>query len=182
MSVPKYRVANVKVHVKLNKKLDLCDKLLHSARQYSNFCVLKLDSFSVTVFPSRGFLNISGIKGFNQIPLAVRTCNKYFYLSITPASVIVDNSTAYGSLSCKLNLFALAKFHNEAQDSFRIKIRQEHFPAAIVQPVTNQDSLMKTTLLFSNGKFTILGCKNHNKISYNFNLIKTLTDHHVTKN
>ena len=176
MSTPEYRVANVKVHVKLNKKLDLCSEVLCSARQYSSFCVLKLDTFSVTVFPNCGFLNISGIRGFDQIPEAVKTCNKHLYVNIHPTSVIVDNSTAYGCLNYNLNLFELAKLHNGAQDVFRIKIRQETFPAAVVQPVSNHNSLMKTSLLFTNGKFTILGCKNHKEICHNLKLIKELTD------
>ena len=181
MLSPEYRVANVKVHVKLNKKLNLCSEVLCSARHYSNFCVLKLDTFSVTVFPNRGFLNISGIKGFDQIPEAVKTCNKYFCLNIHPTSVVVDNSTAYGSLNYNLNLFELAKLHNCAQDTFRIKIRQENFPAAVVQPVSSHNSPMKTSLLFTNGKFTILGCKNHSEISHNLKLIKRLTEKNVHK-
>ena len=103
MSSEPYIINNVKIHLRLgeNNKLSsisLADKRMASAKQYSNFMVIRLHHFVYSIFPRNGHINICGIRNFKQIKRAVRTFNQHFDTDAHCDNITVDNSTASGQL------------------------------------------------------------------------------------
>lgn len=181
-----FSVKNVKVHIHIGSPISIPDCLQSFTKVYSNFVVVRLDGLVFVIFRKNGYINVSGIRHFSAIKDVVLSINFHFGLNIVSEDIVVDNSTASGRL--RSHHIDLRSIHNSPlADKFNISIRPYYFPSAIIrdksQPnfkSTHQRRYKKsenfaTCILFSNGKFIIVGGKNISMIQDSFHQLCALT-------
>lgn len=168
-----YSVSNVKVHFNVGKSIDIPEHLQSFAVHHSNFLTLRLNKFVCTIFPKNGHVNISGIQNFKQIKEAVQEINNQFGFDIREDNIVVDNSTASGHLKRRIKLFQLKRFSDK--ENVIISIRPHYFPSALIRS-KRLSSDRRTTILFANGKFIIVGSKSPGEIDSTFKQLCALTD------
>ena len=176
------KLHNVKFHFYLpNSK-----KLLHNNPEWAensyswgNYFTYRLNQSKTvySIFPKAGFVNITGVCSFNDIPQALDEFNRQFFTKINVDEIIVDNSTASGTIEIcdraqkvhrtisskklRLDLWRVKKLVSQCSkyQNARISLYPKYFPAAVIR-----SKLAPTVLLFASGKYTIVGAKSVEKI------------------
>jgi len=106
-------------------------------------------------------INITGIKSFDLILHAVRTFQSLALDSFSCEQIRIDNSTASGLLSHKLDFVKLAKAIN---NKYVLKHNLSLFPGAFIRLQNNN----KNVILFPSGKFILVGCKSRTELAIHF--------------
>lgn len=201
----KLQVRNVKAHFGVTPLIEVPQSLQQYIKTHNNFWIFRpppslLPASLLTancnlvyiVFPKSGHVNVSGIKSFSECYLTEETFVNLFQVSIV-RSIVADNSTVIGQLlpqqqPSKLNLGKLITLVPSLllQSSSYIypctvSIRPHYFPSALIRPKRQSRSHISTVILFTNGKYIIIGSKDltqakrtlHNleQIVYNHNIV-----------
>lgn len=189
------RISNIKVHFNIPKteRARLLSPQLHhhgKVKSFGNFFTFRpfTHHFVFIVFPQSGHVNASGIKDikfFGELLTCFAECSNTTRLR--PAEVIIDNITASGrfssssSSSPQKEVFNLPRlFQLPSLGVFKASLRPHLFPSALLRarkasPSSAQDRL-GSVILFSNGKFVIVGSRSL------FSVAITLAHlHHVGK-
>ena len=150
-------VCNIKFHVKLGHPITVPEKLNDATVRHSNFVVIRVHPLVITVFPSSGHINVSGVRKFRDIKDAVRQLNQHLHCDIEERNITVDNSTASGKLQVQLpfNFNSLLKV--EGKNLFNISVRPHFFPSIVLRPKVKKS--LGTCMVFSTGTFIIVGAK-----------------------
>jgi TATA-box binding protein (TBP) (component of TFIID and TFIIIB) len=143
-----------------------------------NFVVYR-DRFVYIIFFQSGFVNATKIKNENEIEDAVEHFKKVFRVQSSIEESIIDNYQGSGSFYRKLALKELKVFLNleiqsSAKSEMEVSYNPEHFPGLFLK-IGKHGKI----IIFSSGKFTIVGCKNESGFLQVFekckSLISTLT-------
>ena len=169
------KVNNVKAHLKLSSgsnKKTLLDELkeLNSIRHNNYFIVREeKDKIVYSIFPRSGFVNITGVKNFDEIEKAVAIFNKKFKQNISVADLTTDNSTASGRIAdtdssrdIQINLEHI-KFIIDTEPDFgklKASLSPANFPGIVIRSKN-----CPTCLIFTSGRFIIVGAKRKQDIS-----------------
>lgn len=189
----------------------------HSSPRESCSCVY-------TIFPERGYVNVSGVRNFYQIQFALDVFNEAFKTCVQRTEVAVDNSTSSGQLLCnaehptgRLNLPRLKHFiesesaHAQSlvRSAPRLHLRPFYFPGAILRftdtsftfkekekekeeqnPLKRRGRARRrrrrrtdgrgSAILFSNGKYVIVGAKSPDDIQLVHRRVCALTSTSAT--
>ncbi len=159
-----YSISNVKCRV-TTTPFEIPPDIEKKSRKCKNFYSTTIDSYSFIIFPKNGCINISGVKSFagiNRIPPLIF---HHFHLNICPDNITVDNSTASGNL---LPVQPLHLHKLKVTEGWFIHIRPHVFPAAVIRKKVQKKG---SIILFTNGKFIIVGGKSLTDIE---NAYKTL--------
>ncbi len=162
-----YTVCNVKCHVKTSP-FSLSEEVLKKSRKCKNFYTYKVQGISFVLFPTIGFLNISGIKCFAHIKDIPPLLFHQFKINIRSDNIIVDNTTASGKLIINQSLSTL----NFDEKEWTVNFRPQIFPAAIIRR-RNCHRKKGSIILFANGKFIIVGGKNEEDIKSVYSSLKS---------
>ena len=150
---------NVKFHFKSNIR-DLSYKTKNYIKStHKNFIVLRIDEKVFTIFNS-GHINVTGVKCFNDVYNTVRMfCNHFLECDYEycKKSITVDNSTcsAYIDVKKKLYLPDLIKVTKRT-----VSLRPDFFPGAVLR-----EKNQPTVVVFSTGKFIIIGGKSYSEVN-----------------
>ena len=113
-----------------------------------------------TVFHS-GHINITGIKIFSEIESSIDRFNLLFKQTVKKEDVQVNNSTASGNIFADkrkiLNFQSVKKYIEKNKgglNDITFNFRPHYFPGAILRRKNKS-----TIILFSNGKYNIIGSK-----------------------
>lgn len=116
---------------------------------------------------------MSGIPNFENIRQALSLFNSYFLTNIIEEDIVVDNSTTSGHLSLQENNISLDKLSVKS-DKVTVFLRPHFFHSAVIRPGKSADH-RGTIVLFSNGKYFIVGCKSVLDISETVSQLRALT-------
>lgn len=122
-----------------------------------NFFILKKNKavgtvFTYTTFPATGYINVTGIPSFQQIENCLQEFVGLFHLSRADLKdFAVDNITASGRFQSRLNLVSAA-LKLSRSDIFCQS--SSKFPGIVAK-----FPKVGTILLFSSGKYSIVGAK-----------------------
>ena len=162
-----YSIKNVKIHTRFFGVLTIPKALESQSKKHSNFTVIRFSHLVFIVFPTNSCVNICGIPNFEGIKYAVSTFETQFQVSIRPEHVFIDNSTASGRLTkTSLHLFKLQESPVVVDHNLTISIRPHYFPSAVIRGLGSKSgprsrrkcrSDFATCIVFSNGKFIIVG-------------------------
>ena len=143
-----------------------------------------------TIFYRSGHINISGIRTFESIKEAILNLNFHFVLNVSLDNIVVDNSTASGKFK-KFDKSIINRITSSSLASaFNISIRPHYFPSIIIRErssfhsqSTHKKRLKKivsfaTCILFTNGKFIIVGGKSECMIRETFHQLCALISTH----
>ena len=182
-------VNNLKLHIRLTE--EGIKNMKHSLltiphKSYNNFKIVRGTPHVYTVFDDNGFINITGVKGFEFLETVIPNFCTFFKLSakedILSEILTIDNISASGHFGHRVNLENLVKRinknkkHNEEGDNgFFIKVRLNRnvFPGAVCK------TRLGTISVFAAGKYVIVGTKCLDHLERVFQettaLIKTLS-------
>jgi hypothetical protein len=142
-----------------------------------------------TIFPDRGYVNVSGVGDFGEIGPALDWFNSVFKTSVSMRRAKVDNSTSSGRLACahaahasgRLNLPRFKNYieHNcaEAREKrLRFSLRPFYFPGGVLQCGRRGAPDRKgSAILFANAKYVLVGPKSPEEIGELHRLVCALT-------
>lgn len=174
-------VKNVKAHFKVKKEgllhnpklecvcLNFCSCEFNFVQRHTNFLVVRLPpALTYTVFPVSGHVNVTGIRSFESVQCAIDKFLTFCGAELSDnTKVIIDNSTASGKfhlIAGRPDLSALSAKNSDPNRQVDISIRQNYFPSVLIRARKNLRSVLPTTVLFSNGKYNIVGGKSHHAI------------------
>ena len=162
---------NVKGHFYVQTPITLPEHIEPHIVRRNNFWTFRRPSdfsFVYVIFPRRGYVNVSGIKAFDECERALTTFEQLFH-ALATSGFCVDNSTASGCFTLhdshqRLHLPDLLRVRDTHPCT--ISIRPDYFPAALVRPTAAaatapalEQHSISTCILFANGKFIIVGSK-----------------------
>lgn len=158
-STPK--INNLKVHILLDNSGVTClRKSLFTTvkKSYNNFSVVK-DTFTYIIFPQRGFVNITGIKGFLDIVRVIPHFCLFFGLDECNilSDIVVDNISASGNFWQRVNLVQLHQAINKKKVKscfVSCTFDRNRFPGAFCRTRG-----FGTLTLFPSGKYVVVGAK-----------------------
>lgn len=168
-----YSVHNVKFHFKTPRTPALP---LHKAPtvKKKNFHILKIQHVVYSIFLS-GHVNVTGVKSFDNIPLAVKDFADIFGVlyDLCISSAVVDNSTATVAIANKspVSLYKLKDLFPYSS----VSLRPYFFPGAVIRRKNKC-----TIIAFSSGKFVILGAKSLEEIEETAKEICAIIGHQYT--
>ena len=184
------QVYNVKIHFTLKEDLIECVKLSSLRKRFSNYYTIRFpgDRIAYTIFPKSKFVNITGIPNFAAIPHAVKRFNEDFQCNVTKEDVIIDNSTATGQFD--LSVFAedaiplrqikyVFERDTHQEDCSSVTLCPKYFPAAVFRRFTSGKK-QPTVVLFSSGKFNILGARGAGEVLDTYRWICAVIHKHMT--
>lgn len=145
---------NIISHLNPQSNLKLC----------GNLYVLR-NKFIYIIFPKSNYVNVTGIKNYTDLPLATE---HFCDISSLPysclSSIIIDNTTYSGSLSTKLNLRKIyIKLRGE---NLKVRFNPSFFPGLFLKL-----SSVGRIIVFSSGKFNIIGSKCQADMLHHFQLL-----------
>ena len=155
-------IRNVKIHFnvcdkeKLEREIKLLEKSSNAnVKSYHNFLVYK-GQYTFIFFCTSGTVNITGIKQFEEIAIAVNFfCTQFNFCLEEIGEVVIDNSTASGSFGIPINLRNLKnELFRSIGSSVDVSLNPEYFPSVVCR-----SSGIGTCLVFANGKYCIVGAK-----------------------
>ena len=174
-------IHNIKFHFKLDCGFNYHKHVrLHNLKSkcWGNYYTFKLANKkkpAFSFFPKSKFVNVTGVANFDDITKTVSDFNILFDTCVDPNKVIIDNITACGSFEeaardnaslckkrCKINLSNVRKLIIK-QDEYKdinLSLYPLHFPGLVIR----FPNKLPTCVLFSSGKFTIVGAKNADEI------------------
>jgi TATA-box binding protein (TBP) (component of TFIID and TFIIIB) len=154
--VKSVKICNFKVHLRTKHSFPartcFCDH-----RHNRNYCKIR-NKFYYTIFPS-GFINITGIRKKQEIEEAINQIISHLQLTLADLKLqengsvyCIDNITVTGALNItkKLNLAVL---HCKTITDCKTSYNNLHFPGLFL----HFTGVKGTVLLFSSGKFNIVG-------------------------
>lgn len=159
---------NVKLHFIVSGEIIIPSQFEANTtvRHVRNFLVLRSDHFVFTIFTS-GYVNLTGVRDFEDIPNGLRVFNDIFKLAVLLNDVVVDNTTFTSTLRSRsennsrhTNLFKVLKRVNELRDAenklvnLRITLQPHHFPGAVLR----RDG-KPTVIIFASRKIVIVGAR-----------------------
>ena len=157
-------IKNIKLHFKIDRnkthhvlKRSREIQILHPSKVaiYQNFLVYR-EKYIYTVFGGSGYINVTKVKTFEDIPPCITNFCDIFHLSLhqLQPSLGIDNITASGSLRRKLDLNSL----RSAFSQHKFKYNPNSFPGCFVK---FKD--LGSIIIFKNGSYSIVGakCKAH---------------------
>lgn len=171
------KVNNVKVHLVLKEegKAKLRNILeTKEVKTYGNYKVLR-DTFTYIIFPSNGFVNITGIKSLQDIPFNVTNqfCTSFSLVREDIGELTIDNITAVGNFNRRINLEKLHHLANSRKKYFTVHFDRQIFPGAFCKTFG-----FGTLSVYASGKYVVVGAKCQERIQKLveevFALIKTL--------
>ena len=179
MSRPEFLVSNVKIHFKSfitvleeKHKEGLTFNYISDNANFVTFRINGGGKAVFTLFPKSGHVNVSGIPSFNNVQDTLSAFNNHFGSHIVSSDVCVDNSTASGQIqlqnSALYKLIPLSKPYG-----YTVSIRPHYFPSAVIRSTTPRKK--PTIILFSNGRFIIVGGKSWRSILEVFQILTVLT-------
>ena len=178
MSIPEVR--NVKFRFRVGQVIVLPSHIDTFTASGSNFYTVALDNYRFTIFPKKGDVNITGVRNFEEIPVAIVEFEQLFKISVPKTTVIIDNSTASGQMSfCgNINLYSIANILRKEKDNHKrqlnpckVSVRPETLPCAIIR------RKKKSTInIFQSGKYTIVGGKSLYDIEEAYDIICIIKD------
>ncbi len=172
---------NVKFHFAVNHPLSIPDHLLNreSTKKHVNFFVIWLKTFVYIIFPSAGHVNVSGVPSFESISIALKEFNAQFGYAIQRSDIKIDNTTASGRFA-RFDFPKLLKHCSKNHPDYRISVRTDFFPSIILRPssLSRRQNLsgsvgLSTCIIFSNGKYIIVGAKSIDSIRHTFSHANT---------
>lgn len=174
-------VKNVKGHFSVDTPISAPpDALANYVRFHSNFWTVRPPgegNLVYVVFPKSGHVNVSGIKDFEETELARVKFEKLFGARSTGA-FCVDNSTAVGAIPFQnVSPAGLYKTVVEQQHfpfPCTVSIRPHYFPSVLLRPKHRCRHRISTVILFSNGKFIIVGAKRPSQIACTVHNLKQI--------
>lgn len=130
----------------------------------------KNNFYHYNIFPSSGVINITGIKSSNEIPFAILAILKFFkkhfpYIhSIKIFSLNVHNFTAKGKINQNFHLTSLMEKYNKIK-----RIKDKNNIILVYNPyrfpgIRLNVKQLGCMLLYSSGKFLLVGSKNENDL------------------
>jgi len=123
-----------------------------NVRRYPNFTVVQRGKKSFTLFSASGHCNSSGTRRFDRVQDTVRLFNLIFNARLRVEDIKVVNTTASGQCTPP----SATAIHSAARGSTafacRLSLRPHFFPGIVIRR-----SGQPTCILFSTGKFVILG-------------------------
>ena len=152
-----HQVKNVKIHFKAKLSAEIPSTLKGNCKSHSNFITVRIKPYVCTIFQKSGHVNMSGIPNFEKINQALSLFNSHFFTNIREEDIVVDNSTTSGNLSISEKNIPLDKLNGNS-DKVTVFIRPHFFHSAVIRPGKSADH-RGTVVLFSNGKYFIVGCK-----------------------
>lgn len=169
------KTSNVKAHFAVTVTESFEENLLSQAgvKKHSNFYTVRPHAeYVYTVFPKSGHVNVSGIKSFESVGAATNHFLQSLCVSVC-SPIQCDNSTTSGKLSRPVALFKFDELaRREKNLPFSVSIRPHFFPAVLLRSKNtsnksegNEDQT-GSIIIFSNGKFVIVGCKSHSAIEW----------------
>lgn len=149
------RINNVKLHILLTEdgiEILKTSLLKIEKKSFNNFCVVK-NGFTYIIFSNKGFVNITGIRGFSQLVDVVPHFCEVFNLkpSHISSDIVIDNISAAGNFHQRVNLEALWK---QVGETFCVRYNRDRFPGAFCKK-----KKFGTLTLFPSGLYVIVGCK-----------------------
>ena len=167
---------NVKGHFRVTSApIVLPDHIKPLTTQYSNFWTFRpgtsapgVGNLVYIVFPDAGYVNVSGLTHFDSGPLAIKFFTDRFNISESEVSdFAVDSSTASGLFDvCPTpgadlpGLFSkIISGEEKLKYPCTISIRPHYFPSALIRPKSALKGTIATYIIFSNGKFVVVGSK-----------------------
>jgi TATA-box binding protein (TBP) (component of TFIID and TFIIIB) len=169
------KVKNIKGHVQVSRlavnqlTLSLKGKRF---KQYHNFlCVY--DRYTYIIFPKRMYVNITGVKNFEELPSVIPNFCKDFNIDIglIESNFVIDNLTASGHFGKSLNLADIQEYLNEGESPpFTVSYDRDIFPGAYCK------HRLGTISLFATGRFNILGVKCSQEIEEVFTSMLAITN------
>lgn len=163
-------IVNVKISFRISKHINVKNKLLFvpNVKWYNNFAIIK-KTYTFTIFTS-GFVNITGIPQINRIFYAVKALRKLIkikkqHIQTEPK---IDNTTSSGTFNQKINLMNLKEKIQQSHKNVKIKLNPFYFSGA-----TFKFSEYGTIIIFSTGKYIIVGAKCYDHCLFLFNLINS---------
>lgn len=160
--------SNVKGHFKVQAPVTLPDCLKDYVICHNNYWMVRpphpiFRKLVYTVFYSSGHINVSGIKDFDDCDHAQLLFEQLFNVA-SVSQFCIDNSTSTGQLCMTSNSINLSKLKlTENIDTYfafpcTVSLRPHYFPGALIRPAKITHEIC-TSILFSNGKFNIVGAK-----------------------
>ena len=174
------KISNVKAHFLYKPDSLTKESLLENNANivyhsnYWTFRPVNYVQYVYVVFPTRGFVNVCGIRSFEDCEFAQAAFIDLFSVE-TIRGITVDNSTANGKLP--YSELDLTKLMHCTSDVCKISIRPHYFPAAVIRPKNKSKfdiNSLATAILFPSGKFVIVGGKNKEQIERSHNNLVSL--------
>ena len=147
------------------------------AAQCGNFYVVRSRVSSLVITLFRGFINVTGITGFNWILNTLDEINSVFDLGLKREDVRIDSSCATGKITgCRcipypeqdyLDLEELQRYMDRQAEG-TLSLRPTVFPGGVIRRHREP-----TIILFSSGHYNIVGGKNLESIRESHNFLKT---------
>ena len=166
------QINNLKVHVLLTTSgIHRLKKSLLTviAKSYNNFSVVK-DEFTYILFPKRGFVNITGIRGFVDVNRVIPHLCLFFSLNRSDilSDIVIDNISASGNFWQRVNLVNLHKTINKRSSVKRVGFQsctfdRNRFPGAFCRTYG-----FGTLTLFPSGKYVVVGAKCQEHVDHIF--------------
>lgn len=131
-------------------------------KQHHNFIVFR-GRFVYNIYKESGTINVSGIPCEDDISSAITEFCNVFDINnnfVDLNDVTVDNITASGNFNRSINLHALKEIgNNKHSESIIASIASNtcYFPAAFCRTKTKEDKGIGTCIVFSSGKYCVVG-------------------------
>jgi len=155
------KIHNLKIHFVIEKAVrshlesrieELKSTYRYKVKNHHNFVVFRgdiKDSFVFIIFPKSGFVNVTKLKGFEDISESVKFFCDLFHISrhsIT-SGIVIDNITATGSFQKSLNLQILKELCSDSA------YNPNFFPGLFVR------RSIGTIIVFHSGRYCLVGAK-----------------------
>ena len=166
------KIVNVKFHFKIDrlnkiKKTGAPFYALPNAyvKKYHNYCVYK-SKYTYIVFHEVNYINVTGVPNITEIREAIRHFCYLFKINscrLIKNSTQVDNLTVCGRFEKEFDLNLVKQQLLKLRPKIiRVLFNQSKFPGmsiSLTAPAKKHIRKSPTLILFSNGKFTIVGGK-----------------------
>lgn len=154
-------VNNIKVHITLTQTgvQHLKVALRHKSKKtYNNFSVVREGGHTYIIFADKGFVNITGVSSYEQLPNIIpQFCAAFHLVEQDVASpCVVDNISASGDFKKRCNLVHLQQLLNRrgGKNYFTVSFDRNYFPGAFCKTRG-----FGTLTLFPSGKYVLVGAK-----------------------
>ena len=181
---------NVKARFLVKKPVEISTKVFGLTCPSRNFVIHRhpSDNVTFTVFANSRWVNVTGVKSFGFVEYCAKEFCEKFELEYEEDSIIVDCTTAIGSLNNverrDLTLMSIEYNRLQQRDNlpYIISARTKTFPSLLFRPrvgaCTSIDEVEEdipiarpSLTLFTTGKFVILGGRSQEEILATFSAV-----------
>ena len=166
------KISNYKVSIKYTLFGNTIDSKLHNIsirKKGTSFYIFKLGDYTYSVY-SKGHINITGLKTIRDIFQSIKQIENVLNMSITHFNI--DNVTYSDKLKTPVTTYSfvdLLHFIKQSNKFTSVQYSAQKFPGAFLKLIQ-----FGTIILFSSGKYTLVGCNSISKISYLQTILKEL--------